>query len=69
MHIFLLQQQSGLPAELQRASSPPRCSQHPPAGWPSEPAHTAGSDALHRTKKTKKIHTDWMTERKDKGGM
>ena len=51
VHMFLLQHQSDLPAELQTASSPPRCSRCLPAGWPSEPAHTAVSDAPHRTEK------------------
>lgn len=47
--LFLLPQQYFLPEELQTASSPPRCSQCPPVGWPSAPARTAGSDAQHRT--------------------
>lgn len=41
-----------LPEELQTASSPPRCSRCPPAGWPSVPAHTAVSDAQRHTGQT-----------------
>lgn len=45
-----LQQETGfVPAELQTASSPPLCSQCPPAEWPSVPARTAGSNAQRRT--------------------
>lgn len=49
IHIFHCQQMDFLPAELQTASSPPRCSRCLPAGWPSVPAHRAGSDVQHHT--------------------
>lgn len=69
---FTSMTQCFLPEELQTASSPPRCSQCPPAGWPSVLAHTAASDAQHHTAQTEsgtrmKFQTHGLEMRKHKG--
>ncbi len=38
-----------LPAGQQTSSFPPLCTQFPPAGWPTWPAHRAGSLGWHHT--------------------